>query len=1504
MFFCGLLKVQLVKNLNKIQGGMKLRKKKSQTKVLSVVASVLMTFSLVAPNVVSAETASKLHQSFRDSNSNSISAKDKLNSRLLESFKSDDKVTFLIKFKEKSDSLQVAKEAKERAEKANLSSHNTKLIQRSAVVSELKSTSLESQQTVTEFLEREVAKGNAKDVDSYYIVNGMSVTATKEVAEKLATFPEVEKILPNETRQLFTTKTENAVVPKAETANIEWNVERVKAPEVWEMGIDGAGTVVASIDTGVQWDHPALKEKYRGYNKASGAVSHDFNWFDATAGRATPYDDQGHGTHVTGTMVGSEPNGANQIGVAPGAKYIAVKAFTASGGSDVDLLEAAEWILAPTDAQGNTRVDMAPDVVNNSWGGGAGLDEWYRDVVINWRAAEIFPEFSAGNTTLSNPGGAGSVAAPANYPESFATGATDINNAVANFSLRGPSPYAEIKPDVSAPGVNIRSSVPGGVYEGGWNGTSMAGPAVSGVAALLRQVDADITVNEMEEILLNTANPLTDSVYTAVPNHGYGYGLVDAYEAVGSIITGLGTLKGQVSQEGDDTEGPVFEHTAPAETYEGMALPLTISVTDNISVSSVNLNYKDGSGAWQSIEAGRTSGDYTDGEYTVIVPGEVITGETFTYKWTINDFGNNEVVSEEYVIQVNPGITVGYSEDFEATPVGWTSFGEKNSWEWGIPTVGPDGAASGEKVYATNLDGAYESSMNATLVMPPVDLPEGNSYLQFKQWHEFEQSTAGRAWDYGHVFISTDQVEWTQLLMVQGTSNGWIDAEVDLTNYAGQRVYIGFNAFSDGSVVKNGWYLDDVMLEDTSQTGKVSKGNSANKGNNGNKAGNNGNKANKDNNKETDKKSLKEAIDPKTIKPVMPTKVAPPVVETIINPTLLPLGAQVSVLESGRSVYSNPADGTYSLMHGAGTFTAKAESYGFESEEKSVTIEADGTTTANFTLSEIEENTVSGVITDQSTGEGIEGATIILVEDANVTPVVTDASGNYSLTAYEGVYTLKIIARGYHSQEVSITIGSDATTKNIALEPFYTYPGGEIGYDDGTAENARAFNAAGNAWAVKMSLPEGKEKGIVTDGVFRFWDTEWPNPGGTAFAVEVWDATGVDGTPGKKLAGPIDATALRNGEWTVVDLTGHNITVDGDFFMVYVQTFANPNTPGLATDENGVNAGRSYQGVSGAWSPSPAEEGNYMIRARVSYEVVGPIITSPETGLVTNDPQFTVRGTASPTTTIELTQNGEDAGSVIVDEAGKFSIETELAEGSNEFVAVSVLDGRVTGQSEPATVILDTLKPVLTIDSPIDGEKTNRETVTVQGTIADENLDFVHVNGQAAAVSNGKYSKRILLDEGVNEILVEASDKAGNSETKKVTVTADYNAPEITNLKPENDLYLATGRSVKIEFDSSPGLKPSFVIHMPLTNVGQVTNATELPMMEQGNGHYVGYWTVPADTVANGAVIEVKVVDEFANETRQKATGKLFVNVPAPAGQSQETETEVKKDEPVQDSKE
>lgn len=1457
---------------------MKLKKKMRNNlkKMFSIVATLLIVLSVVVPGVAHAEPNPKLHESLHDSK---VLSGDKVSSSLLETFAKEDRVTFLIKFKEKVDTEKVAEQARQDASKTNLSAKKSQLMQRSAVVSELKAISLESQQNVKQYLDLQVKAGNAKDITSYYIVNGMAVTATKEVAQKVATFAEVEKILPNETRELFTTKTENAVTPESEIANVEWNVERVNAPQVWDMGIDGSGTVVASIDTGVQWNHPALKEKYRGYNAATGEVNHDYNWFDATVGQTTPYDDQGHGTHVTGTMVGSEPNGSNQVGVAPGAKWIAVKAFTAAGGTDQDLLAAAQWILAPTDANGNTRVDLAPDVVNNSWGGGPGLDEWYLDVVRNWRAAEIFPEFSAGNTTLFNPGGPGSVASPANYPESFATGATDTNNKVASFSLRGPSPYSEIKPDISAPGVNIRSSVPGSGYEGGWNGTSMSGPAVSAVAALLRQVNANLTVDEMEQILLETATPLTDSEYPQTPNHGYGYGLVDAYEAVTSIMSGLGKLEGQVTKQGEDSEAPIFTHTAPVTTYEGMDLDLTIQVSDNISVASVVLNYKGTNGEWKAMNATRKSGDYLSGEYGVTIQGGEIDGNSFNYKWTINDFGNNEVESENYTIEVKQGITVGYFENFETTPNGWTSFGENNTWEWGVPTSGPGNATSGEKVYATNLSGPYESKMNATLLMPPVDLPEGNSFLQFKQWHNFEQSSSGTAYDYGHIFISTDMQEWTQLLKIQGQSNEWLDAEVDLSAYRGQRVYIGFNGFSDSSVVRDGWYIDDISLADTSQIGTLSiKTKQGDKANTVKADFEKPSIKDRDVIKEKEKDLFSEAIDPTTIKPALPKKESTPNEEDF-TPMVLPLGAQVSVLETGRSVYTNLADGKYSLNHGVGTFTAKAETYGYQSKEQSVTIEADKSTKANFTLEEMPQAVVSGTITDKSTGEGIEGATLLLLEDANITPVVTEVNGNYSITAYEGDYTLNVIARGYHSQKTTISVGND-TAINVELEPYYTYPGGEIGYDDGTAENARAFNAAGNAWGVKMTLPAGKESAIVSDGVFRFWDTEWPIPGGTAFAVEVWDATGADGTPGKKLAGPFDAQAKRDGGWTVVDLTDHHIVVNGDFYMVYVQISEGTSAPGLATDENGTNAGRSYQSVSGAWSASPTSEGNYMIRARVNYEVSAPVITSPAQDLITNEKNEVIEGVATPTTTIQLMNNGKEAGSTLVGDDGKFAIPTELVEGANEIIVVSMLGDKVTGESTSVTITLDTINPELTIDNPKNGDEMNYETVTVEGTVSDVNLKSVHVDGLEAAIVEGKYSKRILLDNGVNEITVIATDSANNQVSKTVTVTTQYNAPTIENLTPNEDLHLVTGKSVKIEFDSEPGHKASFVIHMPLTDVdNHIANATELPITETSLGHYVGYWTVPLGVVANGAVIEVKVVDGFKNEGRKEAEGKLFINI-------------------------
>ncbi len=1212
------------------------------------------------------------------------------------------------------------------------------------------------------------------------------------------------------------------------------------------MGIDGSGIVVAALDTGVQWDHPALKEKYRGYDASTDEVDHTYSFYDPVYGEEAAYDDHGHGTHVTGTMVGSEPDGSNQVGVAPGAQFIGVKIFNSSGsGSDVDILAGGEWILAP-----GGDVTKAPDVVNNSWGGGPGLDEWYRDVVKAWRAAGIFPEFSAGNTTLTNPGGPGSVAVPANYPESFATGATDSDNNLASFSLEGPSPYDEIKPDISAPGVNIRSSVPGGGYEGGWNGTSMSGPAVSGVAALLLEANAGLSVDDMEEILMSTATPLTNSEYPESPNNGFGSGLVDAYNAVSSVMDGLGTIEGAVTMEGEDEEAPTFEHDAPEQAFSEMDLDLSIQASDNVSVTSVEVSYVNENGDENTVEATRTEGNFKSGIFEATIPGEDVLEGELTYSITVSDFGGNDVVSDDYTVAIDSGITVGYSSDFEDPAIGWQVYGDNISWERGEPTSGPGEAVSGENVYATGLSGDYNNSENSTLLMPPIDLPEGDSFLQFESWYNIESG-----WDYGNVFISQDMENWESLQELTGDDEAWNTMELDLSEYAGERVYIAFNLDSDSIITRAGWYIDDVTLTDTSIGG---------------------NKASIQPKKIIDK-AKKDApeVDPSKIEPLMKKPASDSLELNDEEVSNLPLGAQVSVLESGKSVNTNPADGSFSFVHPAGEFTVKAETYGFASEEQSVNLEADETVTANFVLEELPQATLSGQVTSANSGNPVEGATLLLVEDANVDPVQTDANGNYDLTAYEGTYTLKVYAQGFHGDEFEVNLDGDQEL-NIELEPMYTYPGGEIGYDDGTAENARAFYDAGNKWAVKMSLPEGEDEAVVTDGVFQFHGTDWPSPGGTEFAVEVWDASGSDGLPGEKLAGPIDAEAIRDlDQWTVVDLREYNIQVDGDFYMVYVQTGANPNVPGLATDESSPNAERSYQSVGGTWSPSPAAEGNYMIRARVDYAVEDVQITNPSSGLITNETEITVEGTASPTTTVQLLNNGEEVGSVEIGENGEFSMPVQLEEGNNDLQAINIVNGEQANESDVVSVTLDTAAPEITIDNPSDGDLLNSETVTVEGQISDDHLDSVLVNGQEATVEDGQYSKRIILDKGVNVIEVEASDKAGNTSSQSIEVEADYTAPEIENLTPTEDQTVEAGETVIIEFDSETDLDARFSILMPLTF--GVQNATELPMMEMEDGHYIGYWTAPKGLEAEGAVIQVKATDEFGNQTLKQAEGKITV---------------------------
>ncbi|MFN2133943.1 MAG: S8 family serine peptidase [Anaerolineae bacterium] len=390
---------------------------------------------------------------------------------------------------------------------------------------DLQSLADRSQGAVRSLLARGKQEGQVRDYHPLWIVNAVAVEARAEMLWALASRPDVSVLLEDRVHVL----SDPAPVPSAEGSGEQWNVTRIGADRVWQsLGLTGEGTVVASIDTGVDWEHPLLKSRYRGYS-GKPLVEHEGNWYCATdEGYTYPGDGYGHGTHTTGIMVGEDG-----IGVAPGAQWIAAKVFDNQGRAYDSWIHAGlEWALAP-----GGDPSLAPDVVNCSWGDPTGTNTRFLPDVQALRAAGIAPVFSAGNYGPQE----GTITAPGSFRESIAVGATDSDDRTARFSSRGPSPWDEIKPELGAPGVGILSTVPGGGL-GPMSGTSMAAPHVSGIVALLRQANPALTVDELEAVMLGTARPLGE----VQPNNELGWGLSDAYAA--AVVAGsFGYLSGYVT---------------------------------------------------------------------------------------------------------------------------------------------------------------------------------------------------------------------------------------------------------------------------------------------------------------------------------------------------------------------------------------------------------------------------------------------------------------------------------------------------------------------------------------------------------------------------------------------------------------------------------------------------------------------------------------------------------------------------------------------------------------------------------------------------------------------------------------------------------------------------------------------------------------------------------------------------------------------------------------------
>jgi len=443
-----------------------------------------------------------------------------------------------------------------RLEKATLASRHAR------VLHTLQDHARRTQTDLLAALATERAGGRVLGFTPHWLVNGVVVVATPAALADLARRDDVDVIEADLVPALVAPVAAEPV-PAAKSARgigIAPGVVHVGARRVWEeLGVRGEGALIGSLDTGVDGSHPALADRWRGLVAPLGEC-----WFDGVgADPSFPSDPSGHGTHTAGTMCGLAPG--DTIGIAPRALWIAANAIAQGAGPafDNDILACFEWFTDP-DGDPATLADV-PDVVQNSWGinesffGYVDCDSRWWSIIDACEAAGVVVTWAAGN---EGPG-AETLRSPADRAttlyDCFAVGATLAVPpfTIAGFSSRGPAgpdcgpEENRTKPELAAPGSDIYSALPGGGY-GIMSGTSMAGPHVAGVVALMRAAAPDLDVTAIKQVLLDTAVDLGEPG----EDNDYGHGLVDAYQAVLAVMDGIGRLEGVVVADDDGRPVP------------------------------------------------------------------------------------------------------------------------------------------------------------------------------------------------------------------------------------------------------------------------------------------------------------------------------------------------------------------------------------------------------------------------------------------------------------------------------------------------------------------------------------------------------------------------------------------------------------------------------------------------------------------------------------------------------------------------------------------------------------------------------------------------------------------------------------------------------------------------------------------------------------------------------------------------------------------------------------
>ena len=579
---------------------------------------------------------------------------------------------------------------------------NRRRIKRALIIATMKEKSDRAMQQMATFL---TSHRQTRELKALWAINSVAVKLTGSLIEELAKSKWVKQITLDATIQ-------GPVTSTTPTAPHFWNLDATHAPLLWQQGYTGQGSVVASLDTGVDKTHPDLATKWRGRSS---------DWFDPYDQEASPVDWNGHGTQVMGLIVGGDAGGY-QIGMAPDAQWIAAKIFDNSNqGTFSGIHQAFQWVLDP---DGDVNTDDAPDLVNNSWDieGTVGQchQEFAQDTTV-LKEAEIGVLFAGGNY---GPGAATSVS-PANYPSVVSVGA--INSQMktnGSYSSQGPGACdGGIFPSMVAPGVDILTDDRMPLFYNYVSGTSFAVAHVSGGMALLKGAFPGATVTELESAILDTAVDLG----SPGPDNTYGNGMLDVDAAYTWLINNSG---------GGSNAGSFTFSAADYSIAESVSV-LGVTVSRNSASGSASVDYASADGtalAGQDYVGSAGTLTFADGETTRTLDIAILDDSVYEGDENFSLTLSNPQGGASLGGITSAAVTI---LDDELAPIGDFHFGSaaysvnENGGQIIVDVIRSNGSAGAATVDYATMDGTASAGLDYQATSGTLNFADGQTSASF-----------------------------------------------------------------------------------------------------------------------------------------------------------------------------------------------------------------------------------------------------------------------------------------------------------------------------------------------------------------------------------------------------------------------------------------------------------------------------------------------------------------------------------------------------------------------------------------------------------------------------------------------------------------------------------------------------------------------------------------------------------------------------------------------------